>query len=93
MAQGPQCHGHSKCKKDQVDSLFRALKKLSLIHIYLINAEDIDALSLLFSAGQETLMVMTTAVTQQKRSAEWAHDLRQPFDKGNFQLIKDLTSG
>jgi len=59
----------------------------------LINAEDIDALSLLFSAGQETLMVMTTAVTQQKSSAEWAHDLRQPFDKGNFQLINDLSSG
>jgi signal transduction histidine kinase len=59
----------------------------------LINAEDIDALSLLFSAGQETLMVMTTAVTQQKRSAEWAHDLRQPFDKGNFLLIQDLASG
>jgi signal transduction histidine kinase len=59
----------------------------------LINAEDIDALSLLFTAGQETLMVMTTAVTQQKRSAEWAHDLRQPFDKGNFQLINDLSSG
>lgn len=59
----------------------------------LINAEDIDALSLLFASGQETLMVMTTAVTQQKRSAEWAHDLRQPFDKGNFQLINDLSSG
>ncbi|MBL8024155.1 MAG: GHKL domain-containing protein [Elusimicrobia bacterium] len=57
----------------------------------LINAEDIDALTLLFSAGQETLMVMMTAVTQQKRSAEWAHDLRHPFDKGSFRLIDDLT--
>jgi len=51
-----------------------------------------QVLVLLFSAGQETLIVMTTAVTQQKRSAEWAHDLRQPFDKGNFQLINDLSS-
>jgi signal transduction histidine kinase len=59
----------------------------------LINAEDIDALTLLFSAGQETLMVMMTAVTQQKRSAEWAHDLRQPFDKGSFQLIDDIVGG
>ena len=59
----------------------------------LINAEDIGALSLLFSAGQETLMVMMTAVAQQKKSAEWAHDLRQPFDKGSFQLIDDLAEG
>ena len=38
-------------------------------------------------------MVMMTAVAQQKKSAEWAHDLRQPFDKGSFQLIDDLAEG
>ncbi len=59
----------------------------------LFNAEDIDALTLLFSAGQETLMVMMTAVAQQKKSAEWAHDLRQPFDKGSFKLLDDLLEG
>lgn len=59
----------------------------------LFHAEDIDALTLLFSAGQETLMVMMTAVSQQKKSAEWAHDLRQPFDKGSFTLMDDLIEG
>jgi NtrC-family two-component system sensor histidine kinase KinB len=76
------------------DQLYAILVLGAKPHSRIYNSLDLTSLEALARVAEHTLRVILSGLSQEQRTAVWAHDLVKPFSmKGSFSLLEEMALG